>query len=316
METATQPVEEGLQPGQVATAAPLVAPHVKRAHEVPIFTATERDQPPKKPRVDESAEAQPNLAIPGRYPTPSVAGSIVSATDSAIASDAQNFSTGETVAGKPEAPSTVTTLPSTQPTATKGPTEATIAAPAAVPVTTKDVTAEQVNKADTTTAGVPETTKDIKAEQLGAVDTTSAAAPVSTKDIQAEQISTADTRTGGATTGAAGVATAPPTGEISAQSEPTLPVTPQKVDTTAKPTSPAVAAAAAAFRTQTSTGQQKAQEQQAAATTQAPEEVTPSTKAGPQAPAQKEAKKGGFLSWIKRKIKGEKTETFTNGNGH
>jgi hypothetical protein len=148
-----------------------------------------------------------------------------------------------------------------QPTATKGPTEAAIAAPAAVPVTTKDTKAEEIS-----TAGA------------------------------------------GAGAGTA-VSTTSPAGEISAQREPVLPVTPQKVDTTAKPSSPAAAAAAAAFRAQPTPEQQ--QKQQEAAATQAPEEAA-SSKPAQQTQAQKEAKKGGFISWIKRKFKGEKSTTTTS----
>ncbi|GAM42526.1 hypothetical protein TCE0_044f16583 [Talaromyces pinophilus] len=265
-EAPAQPAEEKLQGAEVDTAAPLVAPHIKRAHEVPPFVTEERDQPSKKPRVDEPAEAQQKMTIPGRFPTPSVAGSTASGTDSAIASEAQNISKGETVAEKPETAGTVTAAPSTQPAATKGATEAAVTAPAAV--------------------------------------------PVATKDTKAEQISTADT---GASANTATISTASPAGEISAQREPVLPVTPQKVDATAKPTSPAAAAAAAAaFRTQPKPEQQ--QKQQEAAATKAAEEATPS-KPAQQAPAQKEAKKGGFMAWIKRKFKGEKSTTATtNGN--
>ncbi|PCG93816.1 Hypothetical protein PENO1_081670 [Penicillium occitanis (nom. inval.)] len=264
-EAPAQPAEEKLQGAEVDTAAPLVAPHIKRAHEVPPFVTEERDQPSKKPRVDEPAEAQQKMTIPGRFPTPSVAGSTASGTDSAIASEAQNISKGETVAEKPETAGTVTAAPSTQPAATKGATEAAVTAPAGV--------------------------------------------PVATKDTKAEQISTADT---GASANTATISTASPAGEISAQREPVLPVTPQKVDATAKPTSPAAAAAAAAFQTQPKPEQQ--QKQQEAAATKAAEEATPS-KPAQQAPAQKEAKKGGFMAWIKRKFKGEKSTTATtNGN--
>lgn len=265
-EAPAQPAEEKLQGTEVATAAPLVAPHIKRAHEVPPFVTEERDQPSKKPRVDEPAEAQQKMAIPGRFPTPSVAGSTASGTDSAIASEAQNISKEETVAERPETAGTVTAAPSTQPAAPKGPTEADVTAPAAV--------------------------------------------PVATKDTKAEQISTADT---GASANTATISTKSPAGEISAQREPVLPGTPQKVDTTAKPTSPAAAAAAAAFRTQPTPEQQ--QKQQEAAAIKAAEETTPS-KPAQEAPAQKEAKKGGFMAWIKRKFKGEKSATATtNGNG-
>ncbi|KAF5018177.1 hypothetical protein F66182_9850, partial [Fusarium sp. NRRL 66182] len=131
-----------------------------------------------------------------------------------------------------------------------------------------------------------------------------------TKDTKAEQISTADT---GASADTA-ISTALPAGEISAQREPALPVTPQKVDTTTKPTSPAAAAAAAAFRGQPKP-EQKQKEQEAAATRTA-EEVSHS-KQEQQEPTQKEAKKGGFMAWIKRKFKGEKpTTATTNGNSH
>lgn len=256
-EAPIKPAEGKPQDTEAATAAPLVAPHIKRAHEVPPFVTEERDQPSKKPRVDEPAEAQQKMAIPGRFPSPSVAGSTASGADSAIASEAQNISKGETVAEKPEGPDTVAATTATQPTETEGPTEAAITAPAAV--------------------------------------------PVATKDTKAEQISTAGTA----------VSPAAPAGESSAQREPVLPATPQKFDTTAKPTSPAVAAAAAAVRTQPTPEQQ--QKQQEAAATNAPEEAAPS-KAAQQAPAQKEAKKGGFMAWIKRKFKGEKSTTSTEGN--
>ncbi|EED21116.1 hypothetical protein TSTA_083480 [Talaromyces stipitatus ATCC 10500] len=218
---------------EVATAAPPVAPHIKRAHEVPAFVTQERDQPSKKPRVNEPTEAQPNLAIPGRFPSPSVAGSTASGTDSAVA-DAQNISKGETVAEKPETVGTVTAGTSIQPTGPKGPTEAAIAAPAAKP-------------------------------GAKTVDETSTAAAVSAE---------------------------PPAGEISAQKEPVLPATSQKVDTTAKPANQA----AAAVETRPTAEQQ--QKQQVAA-----------TKAAEPTPAQKEAKKGGFFTWIKRKFKGEKSNT-------
>lgn len=252
------------QDTEVATAAPLVAPHIKRSHEVPLFVTEERDQPSKKPRVDESAEPQQKISVPGGYPSPSVEGSTASGTGSAIASEAQNISKGETVADKPETAGTVTAAPSTEATGTKGSTEAAVAAPAAVPVTTQDTKAEKTSTTDT--------------------------GP-------------------GAGSGTA-FSSASPAEEISAQKEPVLPVTPQKVDTTAKPTSPAAAAAAAAFRTQPT------KQQQEATATNGSEEVTPS-KPAQQAPAQKEAKKGGFMAWIKRKFKGEKSTTATaNGNSH
>uniref|UniRef100_A0A093UY52 Otogelin n=1 Tax=Talaromyces marneffei PM1 TaxID=1077442 RepID=A0A093UY52_TALMA len=254
----TQPAESALG----KTEAAKEAAHIKRAHEVPVFVTEERDQPSKKPRVDESAGTQPNLAIPGRFPTPSIADSAASGADSAIASEARDISKGEAVTAKPKVSDTAAATTSTQQTATQGPTEAAIAAPAAVPVATKDIKTEEV-----------------------------------------------DTTGTGAGAGTA-VSTESPAGEASTQKEPVLPVTPQKADTTAKPTSPAAAAAAAAFRGHSAEQQQK---QQAAAATKAPEEVAPSEQAQP-TPAQKEAKKGGFMAWIKRKFRGEKSTTTANAS--
>lgn len=129
--------EESTGATPVATAAPLVAPHVKRSHEVPAFVTQDGDLPPKKARVDETAEAataQSKLDIPGRFPTPSVAGSTASGADSGIATETQDALKKDTAANKSGVAGT-TAAP--QP-AVSQPTEPAVSAPAAKAVAAKD----------------------------------------------------------------------------------------------------------------------------------------------------------------------------------
>jgi hypothetical protein len=214
----------------VATAAPLLAPHVKRSHEVPVFVTQERDQPSKKARVDEPAESVPqsDLAVPGRFPTPSTTDSAIPAQDAPVVAPAA-AAAPKTVVSQPSAAVPVTeTAPVTQTPAT-APTEAAISAPAATEPVAKDTAVE---------------------------DKTAGAAAASADKPAAAEIPTEKEA-------------APPTGQE---------------DASARPIKPVVAADTAARAEQT------------------PDKAV--SKPAAQETAQKEAKKGGFVSWIKRKLKG------------
>ncbi|KAH8689398.1 hypothetical protein BGW36DRAFT_433400 [Talaromyces proteolyticus] len=212
-----------------AVDTPLVAPHVKRTHEDPIFVTQDQSQPPKKPRVDESdtSASQVQPAIPGRYPSPSVAGSTVSGADSGIITGAKDVS-------KPDA------------AATGEKTEASKAS-------------------------------NDKLGNLTGEKTTG----------QQEGVSTAKE------TAPAPAAQAPPSGKHTE-----TPLTSQNAEPRARPVNPA-AAMPAQPKPVAKPGQPSQEPQEARLTDKANEDIQPTA-------AQKEAKKGGFMSWIKRKFKSEK----------
>lgn len=271
--------------GDHLTSAPLVAPHVKRAHEVPSFVTEDRDQPPKKPRVDEASEAQPKSAIPGSFPTPSVAGSAASGTtDNAIVSETSDLSRGGIISDQPDSVAAV---------ATKGPTEKEITAPAAQPAIINAISAnnETISRVEGVAGAASTADVDAESENRGDAGTVvdSSREFVSAKEsISPSTTQPLDT--------SENVADRPPEPQQQATESIQKPA-----DTIQKP--------AAAVQKPPTLEQQQQQPSFAEAEAEASKPVE-------EAGRPKEAKKGGFMAWIKRKIRGEKTPAAATSNGN
>jgi hypothetical protein len=287
-------------------AAPDVSPHVKRPHQNAPFLPQDGEQPPKKPRVNDHDVTPSELAVPGRFPTPSITESTTSATDNIGALGATETTTSQSKSAVP-AVAGLTGVESVKTTKPQAPSSAAVAEPASTFTSTQKTGPSPLSagQAAPSPVAVAASNDNKKTVDPGV----SFNDPVTAKKTASGSV--LNTSTG------------PPTSQTTEHAEPGLPVAAQNLDGSSRPINPAAALASKeavndkiANPPGTKAATASAPKPQETPTTQL---LTDAANDEPRStgPENSTAKKGGFMAWVKRVFKSDKSEKaapVTNGH--